>query len=396
MQTENNNFSYNALIYLIACYLNGKKAEKELLSHLEIGSVYFSAVSHSLIAIAAAALENAGVVSARASDMKNNSIRKNMLFDAERGAILAEFEKKGIKYMPLKGVILKDLYPEVGMRQMADNDILFDERFRETVRDIFVERGYEVEHYEKGNHDVYMKAPLFNFEMHVSLFAKKKMDVLYEYYKDALSIAKCDPENELSYNFSDEDYYVYLKAHEYKHYANNGTGIRSLVDIFVFLKAKGDSLDFDYVKAECEKLGFGEYEELTRELAFKIFDPDFAKQMVIADREGAPSPLTEDELDLLLCFTDSATYGTRETLIRNRIERERKKRKTSVRFAKFVCVLKVVFPNRDHFRIRYPRASKCVLLIPFLWVLRGFTVMIKRPKNTIRMITEVTSSKKRK
>lgn len=36
------------------------------------------------------------------------------------------------------------LYPKFGMREMADNDILFDATRRQQVRDIFVNRGYSI------------------------------------------------------------------------------------------------------------------------------------------------------------------------------------------------------------------------------------------------------------
>ena len=54
-------------------------------------------------------------------------MRKALLFDAERKGILDFMEQRGIWYLPLKGVVLKDYYPAVGMRQMSDNDILYDE-----------------------------------------------------------------------------------------------------------------------------------------------------------------------------------------------------------------------------------------------------------------------------
>lgn len=396
MQTENKTPVYNALIYIIACCLGGKKVEKELLSHVELGNIYTAAKNHSLIAIAATALEEVQVFSARASDLKNNSIRKNMLFDSERAEILKEFESRGIKYLPLKGVFLKDLYPSVGLRQMADNDILFDAEYRSVVRDIFLSRGYEIEHYEEGNHDVYIKEPIFNFEMHVSLFSNGEMAGFYEYYKDAFSIAKKDVGHNYSYSLSDEDFYVYLKAHEYKHYINSGTGIRSLSDVFVFLKAKESSLDFDYINRECEKLGILEYERLTRELAFKVLNPEVAKEMVLADRGEGDSPLTDTEAELLLGFTDSATYGTREKFLINLVEKERKRYGTSARKAKLIYILKIIFPDMKYYRKRFPKASKCKLLIPFLWVIRGFIVVFKRPVRTLRTITEVAKAKTKK
>lgn len=45
--------------------------------------------------------------------------------------------------MPLKGVILKELYPKIGMRQMSDNDILFDETYRKDVVRFMKNKGYD-------------------------------------------------------------------------------------------------------------------------------------------------------------------------------------------------------------------------------------------------------------
>lgn len=67
--------------------------------------------------------------------------------------------------MPLKGSILKDWYPKFGMREMADNDILFDASKRKEVKAIFQGRGYTVKEYDKSNHDAYEKPPIYNFEI---------------------------------------------------------------------------------------------------------------------------------------------------------------------------------------------------------------------------------------
>ena len=40
-------------------------------------------------------------------------------------------------------------------------------------------------------------------------------------------------------HFTDEDFYVFIVAHEYKHFADlGGTGIRNLVDRYVYLNTR--------------------------------------------------------------------------------------------------------------------------------------------------------------
>lgn len=63
-------------------------------------------------------------------------------------------------YLPLKGIIMKDYYPSVGMRQMSDNDILFDADAWERMEKHMISEGYKAEYVGKGNHDAYHKLRL--------------------------------------------------------------------------------------------------------------------------------------------------------------------------------------------------------------------------------------------
>ncbi len=156
------------LIYLMACSLQGTKPEEALLANIDMEALLRLAKAHSVSAMVCMALEQTDAFQHAAEttrlkwlDCKNKAVRKNMLLDAERHRLEKEFAEHGIWYMPLKGSILKDWYPKFGMREMADNDILFDATRRQQVRDIFVNRGYSIESYNKSsNHDAYEKQPI--------------------------------------------------------------------------------------------------------------------------------------------------------------------------------------------------------------------------------------------
>lgn len=156
------------LIYLMACSLQGTKPEEALLANIDMEALLRLAKAHSVSAMVCMALEQTDAFQHAAEttrlkwlDCKNKAVRKNMLLDAERHRLEKEFAEHGIWYMPLKGSILKDWYPKFGMREMADNDILFDATRRQQVRDIFVNRGYSIESYNKSsNHDAYEKQPM--------------------------------------------------------------------------------------------------------------------------------------------------------------------------------------------------------------------------------------------
>ena len=260
------------LIYLIRCVLHDKIPTKEKLEKMDLSQLYQVAQAHSLTAIASYALESAGVFDKAFTEAKNKAIRKNIVLDVEREKILSELEKANIWYMPLKGIILKDYYPQIGMRQMADNDILFDSSRRYDIKSIMEASGFTTKSFEKGNHDIYQREPVLNFEMHVSLFSDVVKSKLYKYYDNIKNKLIKEDNKDYKFKFTPEDFYIYITAHEYKHFCKGGTGLRSLVDSYIILNNQLDDFDSNYVKIELSKLGISEYERKRRNVSIKLFN----------------------------------------------------------------------------------------------------------------------------
>lgn len=296
------------LITLAASAVNQTSVEPALVSGLDLDALYNAAAFHQMAALVAAALEKAGVKDPRFSQARAKALRKSLIHDVERESILAELEEAQIWYMPLKGVILKDYYPALGMREMSDNDILFDASRAEDVKRIMESREFMTVHYGTGHQDDYQKAPVCHFEMHRMLFAPSAGERLYEYYKNISD--KLIAGDGYARSFTQEDFYLYMVAHEYKHFYWNGTGLRSLLDIYVFLRRFEDKLDWTYVKAEIQKLGISDFEERNRALARKVFS-------------GAPmEPLSAEQAEMLEYFASAGVYGTRERGIQNKVKED--------------------------------------------------------------------------
>ena len=97
--------------------------------------------------------------------------------------------------------------------------------------------------------------------MHNALFGEYHKSELFNYYRSVKDRLIKDPDNNFGYHFSANDLYIYITAHEYKHYSRGGTGIRSLLDTYVIWQKLGDELNEDYIKAECTKLDISEFEQ---------------------------------------------------------------------------------------------------------------------------------------
>lgn len=365
--------SHIDLIYLCKCAVNKQTPDKGRIAEMDIGGLYRLSVQHTLTAVIAYALEAAGASSTELRQAKEKAIRKNMLLDHERMKLFSFMEKNAVWYMPLKGVILKDIYPALGMRQMADNDILFDSQYRSMVKDYFKSEGYKVKMYGKNVHDVYEKLPVLNFEMHTELFSGGKFPHWIDYYRGVKHRLIKDSGNGHGYHFTDEDLYVYITAHEYKHYSVGGTGIRSLLDRYVFLTAKYETLDRDYIKAECKKLKIAEFEEQSRRLAFAVFG------------YGEAADLTEEQEKMLGYYFSSGTYGTLDNSVKSNMNEFYKK--TGKR-SKLHFIFRRIFPDMEFYKNHYPFFYRHKLLLPFGWLFRLIRgVLVNRKKILLEIKT---------
>ena len=325
---------------------------------MDITAVYEAAQMHMLTAICAMSLESAGVKDEGFTQAMAKAVRKNVQFDIDRAQILERLEKAGIWYMPLKGSVLKELYPKYGMRQMSDNDILFDSSRAEDVRQIMESMGFTTKHFGHGNHDVYFKKPVSNFEMHTSIIDHND-ERFFEYYRNVKDRLIKDEGNDYGYHFSDEDFYIFMTVHEYKHYSGGGTGLRSVLDTYVYLTKLGDRLDMRYIVHECEKLGIAEFERQSRSLAMDLFG---AKQ------------LTDDDKEMLRYIAFSGTYGSIENLVSNRVAKYGSGRFAMIKYT--VGRLTVPINEKDSrygiYRSFYPWFYEKKYRLPLLFFYRLF------------------------
>ena len=120
------------------------------------------------------------------------------------------------------------------MREMSDNDILIDPCGRDRVHELMLRRGYTALSKPAEHHDVYLKQPIYNFEIHVGLigdFLDKRVRRYFDDISDRLTWADSSPDRrcyERKMTCSDE--YVYFISHTYGHYISLGTGIRTVCD----------------------------------------------------------------------------------------------------------------------------------------------------------------------
>lgn len=357
--TENRNNAY-LMLKLIAVTINAQKSTDFILhlSESKRTELVEFACKHSLSAITSAALQNAGFRDTSIMQQYSHAVRKSVLFEHEYQIISQDLADHHIHFLPLKGIRLKELYPKSWMREMSDIDILIEHGSHDTVKAIAEGNGYMTYRYGKDNEDVYRKKPFFVLEMHRSLFNSDLQPKLHSYFEDKKY--RCSDEYPYLWQMDLTENYIYLIAHLYLHYSTSGTGLRSLLDIHLFLRTHHNAIDFSAVRRETAKFGANTFEERIRHLAQVFLEPDTCS--------------AEDKADLDY-FISSGTYGTKRQFFRNRInESVDDSALSKIRY------IKSRFTVSDKELHNHPFYSKHPRLKPIMKIPRLFKAVIKKPK----------------
>ena len=358
----------NRYLQLLGHYLNNERPDDFVLSEEEISNFVKIAHKHSLSALTYQALKYIGIEQKELEQRYYASLKKSVLFEQERKELYGYLNDNQIDFLPLKGIILKDYYPDPYTREFADNDILFDPDKDRLVKKFFIDRHYKIEQFGKTNHDVYVKSPVLNFEMHRYLFGETvDSELIIKYFENYI---KTSPIKEgFEHYLTPEDFYIYFTAHTYKHYHHSGCGLRTLVDYYVFLKKH--ELDFEYINQELNKSDIYKFSNLISKLA----------EIVFSGKELGP-----DDLEALYFICLSGTYGTLQNGVNRGVEKK----------GKFGYFMSRIFPPMSFYKSYYPWAYKTKVLIPIAWIMRFFRILFNNPKKATTELKMISKSKKQK
>lgn len=293
--------------------------------------------------------------------------------DALVAGILADFESRGIKAMPMKGYILKNLYPASEMREMVDVDILIDQSQYEDIKPIMQKNGFDFDK-ESAHEYVFIRLPAVAVELHKTIVPNYNSE-LYEYYGDGWKLAKKKAGYENIYELSKEDFYIYTVVHAAKHYIGSGIGMRHVVDMWVLKNAYMPDMNKEYLDVELEKLGLTKFNKMMCDLADVWFG----------------SGEMYDELKYMEEFIlGGGVLGTKERadaaeIYRNSVEK-------SYTEVKKTNMLNLFFPKPSVLKEKYSILKKLPFLYPFAIIWRGIAAVFS--KKVTKEIGKITVDSK--
>lgn len=276
--------------------------------------------------------------------------------------ICAALEAAGIDYMPLKGVLLKNIYPMPEMRVMGDADILIRTadyvKIQKVMFSLFCVPGPE------SNHEYnWLTSTGLHIELHKRLIPSYNEDY-YAYYGDGWRLAHPVEGKPHRFDMRPEDTFIYLFTHFAKHYRDQGVGMKYVVDFYLYRRHNPD-LDMAYIARELDNLQlYTFYENIMR-----LLDVWF---------EGAPSDELMDYLTDKL-FTDGV-FGRSEL---NAISEGLKLSKTAGSAQK-KKKWQLLFPTYKQMCARYPILVNWAILLPLFWIIRGFDLLFNHRERYVQ------------
>jgi len=162
------------------------------------------------------------------------AVYRYLRLDITYGQIVEGLEKSKIPFIPLKGTVLRQYYPEPWMRTSCDIDVLVqEEQLDEAVK--VLSETLSCRCGQKGDHDIVLHAAGgVLIELHYDTIQERYAvnecrKVLGRIWEDA----QPDEPGSCAYHMSDEMFYFYHMAHMAKHFGNGGCGVRSFLDVWI-------------------------------------------------------------------------------------------------------------------------------------------------------------------
>lgn len=285
------------------------------------------------------------------------AVSREVIQEQELKQIFDIFEKNGIPAVPLKGAVLKYLYPSPGLRYMSDIDLLIRPEDASGVNKLVTEMGFKTEVYNNGSTDIYISPMGMKYEVKKNLAGESVNAQTVKFAERLMECTTASKGGGVHY-LPKEEHYIYVLCHMAKHMLYGGIGIRVIADVWL-CNQKWD-MDRSRLNRMLKSLGLFEFDTIVCKLATVWFGSETASDEVKA---------LEDYI------LGSGTFGTDQQMVTNSMLLEQKTG-SKVRY-----LFRRLFPSYRDMRFYFPILRKAPVLLPVFWVVRMIrSILFRRGK----------------
>ena len=251
-----------AYLELIAV-VNHVLHETELPEQLHWDQVISLAIQHKLMAFVYRAIatkqEMPATLLSRVETLYFGAVGEQMRQEHYATELFAELQKQGIRYMPMRGYLMRELYPNPAWRTSSDLELLCDQENREVIGQILAEYGFSRVSLREDT-DVWALDHVV-ITVHTRIVTPD--DPLAGYFSNVWS--RLVSEDGVVYRMTDEDYCIYILSQMSRYIYYGRMSVRQILDLYIYRHAK-EGLDRTYVEAELQKLGILQFTHKVEEL----------------------------------------------------------------------------------------------------------------------------------
>lgn len=298
------------------------------------------------------------------------ALRHHELLNFELQNVCDILDELKINHIPLKGSVIRNIYPESWLRSSCDIDILVPEKDAEKVVEHLIEE-HNFKKKAENTHDISTFSPRgICVEIHYALvedgIANESSNILKSVWN------YCTPKNESEYRLfmTDEMLYFYHIAHMAKHFENGGCGVRPFLDLFLLDRL--ENADKQKRDKLLEKGGLLKFADSARNLSQIWFGNE-----------------TRNEISLM--FEEFIIRGGSFGNNTNRVNVQQRKKGGRIAYA-----LSKIFTPYERLKHHYPIIKKHKWLTPIMQVRRWgkliFCGHAKRSVNELKYSSNISAT----
>lgn len=272
-------------------------------------------------------------------------------------SITDAFAENGIDHMPVKGTLMKPLYPDHAMRYMCDADILIREEQYPQIRPIMEQLGFA----EKGesDHEHIWKQHYLMVELHKHLIPSYNKDY-YSYFGVGWDLAKV--QDGCRFAMTKEDAFIYDTIHFAKHYRDSTASSKFIMDIWIYLRTYPE-LDHSYIRHQLGRLRMETFYDNILRVTRAWFEDGQWDEIVERISENLLSQKSKEEKKEEYAVAQDTRAAQKEGSLKKARRRN---------------ILRRIFLSKEAMAHSYPQFKK--LPLPIAWVARWGTSVGKLGK----------------
>lgn len=294
----------------------------------------------------------------------------------EISKVLSEFSKRQIPVIVLKGLVVRDYYPNPALRTMSDVDLLIHSENSELAKEILRNFNYCITD-SIGKHDTFKHAGNMTIEVHTKLTGPRFSDRVKAWEEKVWDKSIPIMINGVqARTLSLEDHLLFLCIHMAAHFIGGGFGLRQLCDFYLYVEHNKNLVCWAYILEKASEFGL---ESLIAAL-FAVCEKLFGMQKPQAINSVN---IDEEYVDLLIEDIIAGGVFGRSVLDRrasaNLISLQRIKRGMVFRLpGSLGRVFLFLFPPRRAIANKYKYLNKYPFLIFAAWIHRLFAILLKK------------------